>query len=136
MRRHETPRFQIPLSSCSSLIYFVALPAIAVGEVATSNRQNSAVGRRVTNFIFPDMQENAVGLKDFRDCRELVRVFIKIHCPIANLHIKQVNELQQQYAKDGVQIIGIHSNYGVLRTQIVDHMKQNNITWTTLHDPD
>src|SRR6476620_4851900 len=57
-----------------------------------------------------DCQGKAVRLSDFRDARIVALVFLGTECPLAGLYAHRLNELDEQFAHRGVQIIGIDAN--------------------------
>ncbi len=93
-------------------------------------------GHRVSNFTLTDLEGRQVALSDFSDKRVIVLFIMGNGCPVANLYLTELKKLQGTYEKKGLQIIGIESNSGVTREQLVEQARDFKVTFPVLHDPD
>lgn len=97
---------------------------------------NLAVGQQAANFILPDSAGKQIALSDFGEKRTLVLFFMGTHCPISNLYLTELGKLQQQYSKQGFQVIGINSNAGITPAEIAKHTKEYKVVFPVLLDED
>lgn len=105
-------------------------PAAAVDKAAES----TAIGQKVADFILSDTSGKQVALTDFRDQKGVVLFFMGTTCPISNLYLPALVELQQKYAARGVQIVGIQSNAGLTAEEVKTHAAEHKFTLPVLHD--
>src|SRR6185437_4805745 len=74
------------------------LSAIAVGDKAPN--QNS----------LRDLRGNRRALHDFKDHRALVLVFLGADCPISNLYVPGLLDLEKKYRSKDVQFLAVYAN--------------------------
>src|SRR5262245_34324368 len=83
---------------------------------AKADENNSAAPRAprpgaiVANVKLKDIHRRSRSLEDFKDSKALVVAFIGTECPLANLALPKLIELNRQYAERGLQVIAINSN--------------------------
>ncbi len=123
---------------------FLAL-LVAIGSVAYNGADDkrpakptepreSAVGRRIPNFVLPDVAGAQVGLADFKDKQCLVIAFLGTKCPVGNAYVPALLELQKQYGDKRVQVIGINAVPGESAEAIAKHAKEFGTTFPMLVD--
>jgi peroxiredoxin len=71
------------------------------------------LGSLAPEFELLGTDEIPHGLRDFRNCRVLVVVFMCNHCPYVKAVRGRINQLAQEGVEHGVQVIGINSNDSV-----------------------
>ena len=108
----------------------------AAGEkaAAANDRKDPALGRRVPNFVLPDSTGKEVGLADFREKNYLAVVLLSCQCPISNQYIPILNEIQEEYAPRGVQVVGLNAQAGDTVEKIAAHAKEFDIHFPVLSD--
>jgi peroxiredoxin len=94
----------------------------------------SRFGQRVSHFVLPDTAGEPVGLSDFEQAEYLIVVFLGTECPIGNSFVPVLLELQQQYADQGVKLIGVNANPGDTAEKIAAHRQEYGITFPMLID--
>jgi peroxiredoxin len=85
-------------------------------------------------FRLRDSAGKVVASEDFKDAKALVLVFIGTQCPVNNAYMPRLVELDGQFAKDGVRLIGVNSNEHDNAADIRDHVKQFKLTFPVLRD--
>src|SRR4051812_49169448 len=90
------------------------LPSSMLGGDVKSPPESSqtAAAKKAADFLLPATTGKQVALHDFAEKSVVVVYFLGLDCPIANLYLKDLAELQKRYESQGVQVIGIHSNRG------------------------
>src|SRR5690242_9599432 len=81
------------------------------------------VGHRVSDFTLTDLEGRKVSLSDFGGKSVVVLFVMGKGCPVANLYVTELKKLQDAYDKKGLQIIGIDSNAGVTREELVEQAR-------------
>ena len=115
--------------------FLLCLPGSSGGAEKADVPEQSAVGKQVANFVLPQgAGEKEIALTDFGGKRAVVLFFMGTSCPIANLYITEMQELQEKYGPQGLQVVGVYANSGVTREEIADHVKEYNVTLPVLFD--
>jgi peroxiredoxin len=103
-----------------------AKAAVATKTIATTP---------VADFLLKDIAGKAVALHDFKDKAAVVVFFMGVDCPISNLYLKDLADLANRYAKQGVQIVGIQSNAGTTEARAAQHAREYKVAFPVLLDP-
>ena len=113
-----------------------ANPTGQVGERAEPGKPGkpSKLGQAIPNFILPDHAGKQVALADLKDARFVIAIFMGTRCPIGNAYVPTLLDLQKDYAKQGVRIIGINPNLSDSTADIRTHVKKFKITFPVLID--
>jgi len=90
--------------------------------------------KKVADFTLPDPAGKSLALHDYRDKPLVVLYFLGTDCPIANLYLTDLADLQKRYAGQGVQIVGIQSNAGVTPARAAQHAKDFKVAFPVLLD--
>src|SRR5438128_2626731 len=69
-----------------------------------------AIGARVADFTLPGVDGERHSLGSYKDKKAVVIVFVGTECPLANLYLPTLAEMQKKYADKGVQFLTINSN--------------------------
>jgi peroxiredoxin len=113
----------------------VAAPdAKTARSVSAGDRHDTALGRRVPNFVLRDAAGKETGLADFRDKNFLAVAFLSCQCPISNQYVPILNEIQQKYSERGLAILGVNSQAGDAPEKIAAHAKEFGIAFPVLCD--
>jgi peroxiredoxin len=81
--------------------------------MALTYSEKGELGSRAPDFNLPSTEDIHHGLRDFRNCRVLVVVFMCNHCPYVKAVRQRINRLAAEGAEHGVQLVGINSNDSV-----------------------
>lgn len=128
--------------TCRGLIFaslFFGLPA-ATSHAAepTSGSDlplNRGVGQRFSNFTLNDVTtDKPVSLYGYHGKKAVVLVFLGIDCPLSNLYVPRLVELQRKYADKGVVFVGVNSNEHDTVDQIRNHAKEYGISFPVVKD--
>ncbi|MCU0343914.1 MAG: thioredoxin family protein [Ignavibacterium sp.] len=64
----------------------------------------------IPNFSLPGVDDKTYSLNDFSDKKILILIFSCNHCPYVQAYEDRIIALQNEFEKDGVQIVAINSN--------------------------
>ena len=120
-----------PISMVAVLSLLLTATALAGDE-----SRDFAVGQKVVNFILPDANGEQVALSDFSGKSSVVLFTMGLGCPISNLYSNELNKMQEEFASEGLQVIGIHANAGVTEAEMAEHAKKFAIDFPVLLDAD
>jgi peroxiredoxin len=95
-----------------------------------------AIGAKVADFALKDTAGETRSLSLYKDKRAVVVVFIGAECPIANLYIPTLNEMQKLYRDKGVVFLGINSNEQDSASDVVAHAREYKVAFPVLKDSD
>lgn len=68
------------------------------------------IGSRAPGFSLPAADGKFYGLSSFADKKILIVIFSCNHCPYVQAYQQRIIDLQNEFEKDGVQIVAINSN--------------------------
>jgi peroxiredoxin len=95
----------------------------------------AAPAKSVSDFLLKDASGKPIALHDYKDKAAVVVFFMGIDCPISNLYLKDLADLQTRYGKQGVQFVGIQSNAGTTAARAAQHAKEYKVAFPVLLDP-
>ncbi len=95
-----------------------------------------AIGARVADFTFQDVDGQRHSLYGYKDRKAIVIVFVGTECPIANLYLPRLVELHKQYAAKGVQFLAINSNDQDSAAAVAAHARERKLPLTVAKDAD
>lgn len=115
--------------------FFGAL-ALTMLVAATSARavQDPTIGKAAPAFELKDAKGELVTAESLKDKSAVVYVFLGTACPIANLYLPELNDLQTELGSKGLQVIGVNSNYGDDADAIRTHAEEYQLTFPVLVD--
>jgi peroxiredoxin len=117
------------------LILLLAAPACGAGADPTPPAP-PAIGARVANFTAKGADGQAHSLKEYASKKAIVIVVIGTECPVSNLHIVTLAEMQRKYGDKGLQFLAINSNDYDTFDEVVAHAKERKIPFPVLKDED
>lgn len=109
------------------------LLAPAAGDTAELDRVG--IGRQIDAFQLHDFRGKEHSLEDYAEKQAVVVVFLGTECPLVQLYGRRLSELQEQYAEQGVQLLGINANRQDNLTEIGAYARINDISFPILKDP-
>jgi len=74
-------------------------------------------------------------LYGFQGRKAIVLVFLGNDCPVGNLYVPRLIELDREYGKKGVVMLGINSNAHETAKDIEQYARQAGVTFPVLKDP-
>ena len=89
---------------------------------------------KVENFKLKDYNGVEHSLSDYKDAKAIVVMFIATECPVSNAYNERMEDLYNSYKNKGVSFIGINSNKAESVSDIKEHAKSHNLTFTILKD--
>jgi len=93
------------------------------------------VGRKVDDFTLRDFRGKEHTLSDYAG-RPVAVVFVGSECPLATLYAPRLEEIQQQFKGQGVQILAVNSNRQDSVTKVGAYAARHGVTYPVLKDPD
>ncbi len=92
--------------------------------------------QRISNFTLKDVAtDRPVMLYGFQGKRAIVMVFLANDCPVVNLYVPRLIELNREFSKKGVVMLGINSNAHETEAEIAKFVKETGIDFPVLKDP-
>jgi peroxiredoxin len=90
--------------------------------------------KKVEAFNLKDTTGKPTSLAGLKDKKAIVVVFVGTQCPINNLFLPRLAELNKEYSPKGVQFLGINSNRQDTPDEVAEHAKKNEIPFPILKD--
>jgi peroxiredoxin len=101
------------------------------------SKRERGLGQKIADFRLVDVTTNRpVALYDFDGKKAAVLAFIGVDCPVSNLYVDRLVELNREYADKGVVFLGIDSIAGETASEIAAHAKEFKIDFPVLKDQD
>jgi peroxiredoxin len=110
------------------------LALLAAGMLLYSFAQADENKKKVNSFSLEDYNGVKHSLTDFTSSKAIVLMFIATQCPVSNSYNGRMVDLQKDYAKKGVQFIGINSNKQEGVEEVKTHAKEHGFAFTILKD--
>lgn len=96
---------------------------------------NDPVAQTIPGFRLTDSDGRDVGLADFKTQKAIAVVFIGTECPLVNLYVLRLAELQRELGPRGVQILAINSNSQDSPKDVTKHAQERELSFPVLLDP-
>ncbi len=113
-----------------------ALVVVAAALAMAAEPVPPAIGAKVANFTAKGADGQPHSLKDYAGKKAIVIIVIGTECPVSNLYVVTLREMQQQYESKGVQLLAINSNDFDTYDEMVAHAKDRKINFPVLKDED
>jgi peroxiredoxin len=110
-------------------------PAVVWAGNAAAPPMQPAVAKSAADFMLKDIAGKSVALHDYKEKAAVVVFFMGVDCPISNLYLKDLGDLQARYGKQAVQIVGIQSNAGTTQARAAEHAREYKVAFPVLLDP-
>jgi peroxiredoxin len=104
------------------------------GGASTGDLNPPAIGARVADVALPDTDSKHRTLGEFKDKKAIVVVFVGTECPIANLYLPELAQMQKHYGDKGVQFLAINSNDQDSFSEVVAHARERHLPFPVLKD--
>jgi peroxiredoxin/mono/diheme cytochrome c family protein len=93
--------------------------------------------QRLSNFTVKDVKSGRThNLYGYQGRKAIVVVFLGTDCPIGNLYVPRLNELDREFRKKGVVFLGINSNAHETDKEIAKYVAERGIEFPVLKDPE
>ncbi len=89
---------------------------------------------RLADFALKDFRGRLYRLEEFQDHRLMVVAFFGVRCPLANLYMDRLRELEQRYREKSVAFIGVNANVQDSLTEIAAFARRHRIEFPLLKD--
>jgi peroxiredoxin len=94
-----------------------------------------AIGAKVPNsHSLRDLRGNRRALHDFKSHKAIVLIFLGTDCPVANLYVPGLIELEKSFRQQQVQFLGIYANESDDLGQIAGHATDRDLPFPVLKD--
>jgi len=104
-------------------------------EKAKDKPAATALGARVANSnSLRDVRGNKRALHDFKDNKAVVLVFLGAECPVSNLYLPELVELEKKYRGKGVQFLAVYPNHADDLETIASHAYDRDTAFPVLKD--
>src|SRR5438552_61166 len=80
---------------------------LALRAPAQEDPVTARLGKKIDNFTLKDANGKAWSLRDVRDRKAVVVVFLSFECPVSNSYAQPLAELYEAYQSRGVAVIGV-----------------------------
>jgi peroxiredoxin len=95
-----------------------------------------AIGAKVADVALKDVNGKRRTLGEFQAKNAIVVVFVGTQCPLANLYLPTLAELQKRYAERGVQVLAVNSNDQDSFADVAEHANERKLPFPMLKDAD
>jgi peroxiredoxin len=93
--------------------------------------------QRLSNFTLKDAANGrSLMLYGFQGRKAIVLVFLGNECPVVSLYVPRLIELNREFAKKGVVMLGINSNAHETEADVAKFVKERGIDFAVLKDPE
>jgi peroxiredoxin len=123
-----------PLLSIRSHLLLACLLALLTTPVPAADTERS--GYRVDDFTLADTAGKTHALKDYRDRKAVVVVFLGTQCPINNAFLPRLAELHKTYSGKGVAFLAVNANHQDTPQRIAEHAREHKLSFPVLRDQD
>jgi len=100
----------------------------------TDTPPSGTIGVQVGDFRLIDMSGQFRSLSEFKDKKAIVVIFVGTQCPISNSYTPTVIELNDRYARRGVQFLAINANNQDSFEEVRAHAQERKIPFPVLKD--
>src|SRR5262245_20939997 len=113
---------------------------LAIGALLTPARADErpaavALGAKVPNsHSLRDLRGTRRPLHDFKGYKALVVAFVGCECPVANLYLPELIELEKKYRSKSVQFLAVYPNESEDLDQIAAHAADRDVPFPVLKD--
>lgn len=112
----------------------VASFVLASGLSASAEETESLIGRQIDGFELKDFRGETHQLSDYADSKLVVVAFLGTECPLAKLYGPRMQQLNEEFASQGVTFLGINSNRQDSITEMASHARIHNMDFPFLKD--
>jgi len=107
---------------------------MAMSHSTSAAELESLIGRKIDGFELKDFRGETHRLSDYADSKLVVVAFLGTECPLAKLYGPRMQQLNEEFASQGVAFIGINSNRQDSITEMANHARIHNMEFPFLKD--
>ncbi len=130
-------RMFLAVVACGAVAALSATPTSHAGtaDSKTELPADRGVMQRVADFTLKDVTtDRPVSLYSYVGKKAIVLVFLGTDCPVGNLYVPRLIELNRAYRKKGVIFLGINSNAHETQEQVARFVRETGIDFPVLKD--
>lgn len=117
------------MNARTAVLLSAATAVILIGAQAAPK-----VGTKIASFRLPDQLGKEHALADFADDDLVVVAFLGTECPLAKLYAVRLQQIADDYAKQGVGVVAIMSNVQDSLADIAAFVRERKIDYPVLKD--
>jgi peroxiredoxin len=138
-----SPRVPGRLMAAMLAVAWVAIALMSTDRAAQAGPTDSrtelpldrGLNQRVSDFTLKNVVlDRPVSLYSFVGKKAIVLVFLGTDCPIGNLYVPRLIELNRAYRNKGVVVLGINSNAHESEQDIAKYVRETGIDFPVLKD--
>ncbi|WP_206107735.1 redoxin domain-containing protein [Paludisphaera rhizosphaerae] len=108
---------------------------LAFEDAPKASAVDRMVGRRIGDFTLPDvLSKRDVRLYGFAGKAGVVIVFTGTQCPVGDLYLPTLVEMNREYASKGIVFLAINANAGDSDDEIAAHAREFKVDFPVLRD--
>src|SRR5262249_14753011 len=123
-------RFGCLLLSALLVSYVASLTAAA----AEGDAAGSRLGKTIDNFSLSDPVGKTIALRDFKDHKAIVVVFLSFECPVSTGYSRTLADLHEKYHARGVAFCGISCNAEEKPADLAKRVQEFKLPFPVLRD--
>jgi hypothetical protein len=128
-----------PRALLGALFVVVSLLGIVLlvkPDIAASEKSAAiGVGEKLnTQAALRDVRGNRRPLRDFKDYKALVLIFVGAECPLSNLYLPELIVLEKAYRAKSVQFLAVYPNESEDLDQIASHAYDRDVPFPVVKD--
>jgi len=131
-------RLKVLVVVCGMMIAVFASAVRAADDKGSGTELplNRGLMQRLSNFTLKDVTNSrSLMLYGFQGRKGIVLAFLGNDCPVAGLYVPRLIELNKEFSKKGVVILGINSNAHETEADVAKFVKETGIDFPVLKDP-
>ena len=109
---------------------------VTADPVSPQPAANIPAARTIAGFRLKDTDGRDVTLADFKAKKAIAVVFIGTECPLGNLYVLRLAELQRDFEARGVQVLAINSNSQDTPLELIDRVRPKVLVKGADYHPD
>ena len=113
----------------------ISVAVVGAAPVRLAAAESAAGPRKVADFSLNDHAGAKRSLAEWSDKPVLVVVFLGTECPLAKLYGQKLGAMEPEFAKRGVQFIGINSNQQDTLQELAGYGTKFGVKFPLLKDP-
>src|SRR5262249_21234761 len=92
------------------------------------------LGKVIEDFTVSDCSGKPIALRDFKDQKAVVIVFLSFDCPVSASYAPTLTGLHESYASRGVAFLGVSSNADETAADLAKHAKECKLPFAVARD--
>lgn len=120
------------MRSLVSMLTVIGLMLVLTSPIEAA--ETGSLNRAIADFSLPDSKGNEQKLSDFGASKLLAVIFTGTECPLANLYLPELMDLQARYQSAGLQVILVNSNDADTPVEVAKHAEEFGLSLPVLCD--